>query len=112
MKAIISAHIKNVVDDPALSSYLTRMGMANVSGEFSEPYQAHNDQFAETVWSNLKQFVDSGEIIRLPKNLYFPLIIGSASFLCRTWLRNGQGKKELTSQTNVLVKTAWKSLQP
>jgi len=110
IRAIISMHLNDVADDPALALYLTRLGMADDIGEISDRYRTLNDEFARAVWSHLKPFVDRGELIRLPPELYFSLIIGPATHLSRNWLR-GRIEHNLTAAADELAEAAWKSLR-
>jgi len=108
--AIVAAHLQDVTDDPELSIYLTRQGMAEGVGEISRQYQSLNDAFMQTVWAKLQPFVESGELIELPRELYFSFIIGPAAHLCRNWIR-GRIDFDLMSAVEPLAEAAWKSLQ-
>ncbi len=108
--AIVTAHLKDALDDPALSIYLTRMGMADDLGQLSQQFRLLNDEFAQEIWSQLKQFVDRGEMVRLPKELYFSLIIGPTAHLARSWLC-GRVDFDPLSVIEHLADAAWKSLQ-
>ncbi len=110
IRAIIATHLQGIVDDPPLALYLTRLGMADDSGEISERYRLLSNDFAQAVWEHLKPFVDRGEIARFPKEFYFSLIIGPAAHLSRGWLR-GRIECDLISATDQLAAAAWKSLR-
>ena len=111
VRAMIATHLQNVEDDPPLSLYLTRLGMADDLGEISDEYRSISDVFVQEVWSYLKPFVERGEIIRLPPVLYHSLIVGPVSHLCRSWLR-GRVDHDPFSAIDDLIEAAWKSLQP
>ncbi len=110
LRAIIATHLQDVVDDPRLSIYLTRLGMADDLGPISERFKTLSDEFAQTVWSHLEPFVARGELVRLPSELYFAQIVGPAAHLARSWLR-GRVTFDLLSATDPLVEAAWKSLR-
>ena len=110
IRAMIAIHLQDVVDDPALSVYLTKLGVADDLGEISDRFQSLSDEFVQAVWSHLEPFVARGELVRLPPELYFALIIGPASHLARSWLR-GRIKFDLFSATDHLAEAAWKSLR-
>ncbi len=111
VRAIITMHLKNVAGNPARAAYLTCMGIGdNPGGDISDQYQTLVDGFAEAVWLYLEPYVGRGEIVRLPKGLYFSLIIGPTAFLCRSWLRDPVGS-DLMASSGHLVDAAWKSLQ-
>jgi len=111
LRSMVETHLQDVVDDPKLSIYITRLGMADDVGNVSEQFRSCNDAFAEAVWSHLKVFVDRGELKLLPREIYFSLIVGPASHLARSWLR-GRIDFDLMSATDDLANAAWKSLQP
>lgn len=111
IRAMITAHLQDVKDDPPLALYLTRLGMADDLGEISDQYRALNDHYIQSVWPYLEPFVEQGEIVRLPPELYISLIFGPAIHFCRSWLR-GRVDHDLFSATDHLVEAAWRSLQP
>lgn len=108
--ALIATHLRHVADNPPLSLYLLRMGIADDEGEISRQYRELNDHFAETIWSRLKPFVDRGELVRLPRELYFSQIIGPAAHFARGWLR-GRIEGDLLAATDALADAAWKSMR-
>lgn len=111
IRAMIATHLQGVVDDPRLALYLTRLGMADDSGAIDEQYQSLNDEFTQAVWNQIQPFVERGEIVRHPKELYFSLIIGPCAHLSRNWLR-GRVQCDLVAATDSLADAAWKSLRP
>ncbi len=108
--AMVTTHLEDTVSDRALSIYLTRMGMAEELGEISDQYRSLNNEFAQEIWSRLEPFVERGEMIRVPRELYFSLIIGPAAHLSRSWLR-GRIDFDLLSATDRLADSACQSLQ-
>ena len=110
IQAIVAAHLQDVVDDPELSIYLTRLGMADGVEEISRQYQTLNDEFVQTVWKKLQPFVESGQLIQVPRELYFSIIIGPAAHLSRNWIR-GRIDFDLMSAVQPLAEAAWNSLQ-
>jgi AcrR family transcriptional regulator len=47
--ALIATHLKHVVDDPPLSLYLARMGIADDEGEISRHFRELNNQLLQTI---------------------------------------------------------------
>ena len=111
IRTIIATHLQDVLDDPPLSIYLTRLGMADGLGKVDEQFRSLNDEFAEAVWMHLEPFVDRGELVRLPTELYFALIVGPAAHLARSWLR-GHTDCDLISAADHLAEAAGNSLRP
>jgi AcrR family transcriptional regulator len=110
VQAIVTTHLKDVLEDPALSIYLTRMNMADDLGHLSQQFRLLNDEFAQEIWLRLEPFVERGEMVRLPMELYFSLIIGPTSHLARSWLR-GRVDFDPLSVIEHMAGAAWKSLQ-
>lgn len=108
--ALIATHLQHVVNNPPLSLYLARLGVEDDHGEISQQYRELNNHFSQAIWSHLKPYVDRGELIRLPRELYFSVIIGPAAHLARGWLR-GRIDSDLLSATKPLAEAAWKSLR-
>jgi len=111
VRTIIETHLQDVAADPALSLYLTRMGLVESSSRMGAEYRVLNDRFSHEVSSHLKPYIDRGEIVALPGMFYFSLIVGPAAHLARNWLLGGLDG-DLVSTGDVLVEAAWKSLQP
>jgi len=109
--AIVATHLKDVISNPPLSIYLTRMGMTDDFGQIDQQYKLASDEFVQEIWSRFEPFVESGELSRLPEEIYFSLIIGPAAHLSRSWHR-GRVDFDLLSATENLAEAAWKSLQP
>lgn len=109
IRALISTHMKHVVSDPPLSLYLARLNIADCEGELSHQYRELNNHFVDSIMSVLTPFVESGDLIRLPRELYFSIIIGPAAHLARGWLC-GRIKSDLVSATDRLAEAAWLSL--
>jgi len=109
--AIVATHLKDVLVDPSLSIYLTRMGMVDDLGQIDQQYRLASDEFVQEIWLQLEPYVERGEIARFPKEIYFSLIIGPTAHLSRSWLR-GRIEFDLLSATENLADAAWKSLQP
>lgn len=111
LRAIIATHLRLTVEEPRLGLYLTRQGMADGIDEIAHEYRAANDRFSHDLFMCLKPFIDAGEIERLPRELYFSLIIGPSGHLGRSWLR-GRFDGDLLAATDRLADAAWKSLRP
>lgn len=110
IRAIIATHLADVVREPQLAIYMTRLGMADAIGEISHQCQAANAGFARAIEEDLKPFVAQGEIKQLPKELYHSIISGPATHLSRSWL-SGRVDCDLLAATDDLVEAAWQSLQ-
>jgi len=108
--SLIATHLQIVVEGPALSLYLARLGIADAQGDICAKHRELSDYFAQKLWLRLKPFADRGELMRLPQELYFSQIIGPAAHLARAWLL-GRVDSDLLSAVEPLAEAAWKSLR-
>jgi AcrR family transcriptional regulator len=111
VRALVTAHLRWTAADPNYSLYLTRVGTANASENTAERITAVNREFPRAVYDWLTPFIDRGEILRLPPELYVPLILGPAAHLARHWLL-GRVEGDLVGQADVLADMAWRALRP
>lgn len=109
LRAIIATHLRLTGAHPQLALYLTRQGLADGSDDIAQEYRAANDRFAADLFACLAPFIESGKLERLPKELYFSLIVGPSAHLCRSWLR-GRYPGDLLAAAPRLADAAWKSL--
>ncbi|HEY0982171.1 MULTISPECIES: TetR/AcrR family transcriptional regulator [unclassified Schlesneria] len=108
--ALISTHLKIVINAPALSLYLARLGLADVQGDINAKHRELSDNFAQKIALRLRPFAERGELVKLPLELYFSQIIGPAAHLARAWLM-GRVSSNLRSAIEPLALAAWKSLR-
>lgn len=109
IRAIIATHLKITVEGPELSLYLCQMGMANEVQDVAAEFREANDHYAREIFACLKPYMDAGELVSLPPDPCFSLIIGPAAHLARSWLR-GRYSADPLAATEVLAEAAWKSL--
>ncbi|MCA9170757.1 MAG: TetR/AcrR family transcriptional regulator [Planctomycetales bacterium] len=110
LRAIIATHLQLCVEQPQLCLYLTRQSMADGSDEILQEYHAANDRFAHNLFTILEPFIETGEIVRLPPELYLSLIVGPSAYLSRSWLR-GRYDGDPLAAAGVLAHAAWNSLR-
>lgn len=111
IRAIISTHLEITVQEPKSSLYLTQMSMAHEVGPIADEFRGTNDRYAQEIAQHLAPFIETGELVQLPSELYFSLIVGPAAHVCRSWLR-GRYTGDPRAVTDILAVAAWKSLCP
>jgi AcrR family transcriptional regulator len=111
IRAVIATHLRRVVENPQLSLYLTRLGVADGDGEVVEEYRVAHDTFARDLYTLLRPFIEKAELVALPPALFVALIVGPAAHLSRSWLR-GRYDGDLLAATDALAAAAYKSLAP
>lgn len=106
--ALLAAHIGWITRNPDAARYLFSRRQA--VGAAHEQTIQHNtrDRFKE-VFAVLKPWFKSGELRRLPAELYAPLLIGPAQEYAREWLR-GRVKLDPRKVIDELALAAWRSL--
>jgi AcrR family transcriptional regulator len=110
VRAIITEHLKVVESDPDLSLFLTRAGLAGVPDDVAARIAEINREFFTVVHEWLRPFIENGEIIRLPAELYVPLILGPTTHIARHWLLH-RLFFDLSEIAEPLAEAAWRSLR-
>lgn len=109
LDAIVGYHLQWTAEHPRHARYLNEMRrLEPLSGADSE-IRALNRSFVGEVGRHVAPYVQSGELMRYPAELYLPLIIGPAQELIRLWLRD-PARYDLHAATPVLCEAAWKAL--
>lgn len=71
--------------------------------------RASNKAFLVEIEERLEPHIASGAIVKLPRALYAPIIIGPAHDVVRHWLR-GSGRADLSALAKPLADAAWRAL--
>jgi AcrR family transcriptional regulator len=111
VRAVVATHLRITVEEPELSLYLTRLGMADADAETAAEYRAAHAAFAQDLYACLRPHVERGELVDLPPELYFSLVVGPAAHLARSWLRGRYPHNPLAA-VEILARAAWQSLLP
>jgi len=110
LKAVVRYHLRWVAEHPEWALFLIRMRRVEfVTAKDSEINQK-NKHFLAATSSWFKPHVDSGRIRRLPKELYFYLLIGPAHGYARDWLAKRTRTHLKVAQTE-LAEAAWRALK-
>jgi AcrR family transcriptional regulator len=64
------------------------------------------ESFSEQLWQWLTPYINDGSVVKLPRSLYFPLIVGPSREFVRIWLRTRQ-PEEMREAREPLARAAW-----
>ncbi len=108
---IVQHHLDWSAEHPAWMGYLMNMRR-------SRPVLVADDRIREVSRELVRElsrliypYIEKGEMVRLPMQLYTPLIIGPAQELVRQWLRDPE-RIDLHKMKGPLAQVVWKALQP
>lgn len=110
IRAIIGCHMKWIAEDSSRALYLTRTGMAEASGETATRIAEANREFFRAIHEWFQPYIERGEMIRVPDDLYVSLILGPTTHFARHWLA-GRETVDLNQAADIFAAIAWKSLQ-
>jgi hypothetical protein len=99
-----------VATHPEEARYLLAMRSAEVMLAARKQVRALNRAFFREVFGWLEEQADAGRIRKVPRNLYFPLVIGPSQELAREWLE-GRVDGPLEDAAPLLADAAWKSIR-
>jgi AcrR family transcriptional regulator len=109
IRALVGFHLRWTAADRNRSLYLTRAGTADVTGDTAVAITQVNQDFFHLIGEWMRPYVESGEVMDLPGELYASLVLGGTAHLCRHWLA-GRIEMDLTALVGPLADAAWRSL--
>jgi len=92
------------------ASYLLAMRSAEVLLASKKRVRTLNRDFFREVFSWLEEQAEAGRIRKVPRHLYFPLVIGPSQELVREWLE-GRVDQDLEDAADLLADAAWYSIR-
>lgn len=110
IRAIIACHMKWIAEDRSRALYLTRTGTAEASGATAAHIAEVNREFFRTIYEWFQPYVERGEMIEVPEDLYATLILGPTTHFARHWLA-GRESVALDEAAEIFAAAAWKSLR-
>jgi len=106
---IVRHFIDWVAANPRSARFLVEMRHAAPVRTFDEGVRHDTAALLAVAEAPIEEFVARGEIRRLPKSLYAPLILGPAMMAVGQWVREGVAG---VGHANVLAEAAWRALRP
>lgn len=108
--AIIGCHMKWIAEDRDRALYLTRVGTAEASGATAARIAEINRAFFHALHDWLRPFIERGEIVAVPEDLYVSLILGPTTHFSRHWLA-GRETIDPRKAADVFAAAAWNALR-
>ena len=110
IRAIVAHHIDWVVRHSDWARFLSQHRQAEFLREYETEIAAANDGFHAQVASWLLPFVERGEVARLPRELFTPVVMGPTLDYMARWLA-GAGDGDPRRASQVLATAAWNSVR-
>src|SRR5919204_2767983 len=110
IEGIVRHHLAWIANHPDEARYLFGTRAAEVLLASRKELRAMNRTFFKEVFGWLAEQGESGQIRKVRRNLYFPLVIGPSQELARQWL-DGVVKEPLEEAAPVLAEAAWHALR-
>jgi AcrR family transcriptional regulator len=110
IEGVVRHHLHWVATHPDEARYLLSMRSAEVMLAFKKEVRARNRDFFRDVFGWLDEHAEAGRIRKVPRSLYFPLVIGPSQELAREWLE-GRLDMSLEEAAPLLAEAAWNAIR-
>ncbi len=109
LTAIVRYHLSWVTEHSEWARYLFQMRHTESVATTEPLITKQNEAFLEKVFQWIDPYVEKGEVKRLPRDLYLPLIIGACHEFVRLWLA-GRTETEPAKAVGALAEAVWAGL--
>ena len=110
LTAVVRYHLKWVTEHPEWARYLFQMRHTESVATTEPLITEQNQAFLQKVFQWVDPFVAKGEVKRLPRDLYLPMIIGSCHEFARLWLA-GRTQTDPAKAAGALAEAVWTGLR-
>ena len=110
VRAGVHYYLDWVTRNPEWARYITSHREAEFLTNEEEPIQELGEAFAAELGAWIKPFVERGEVQRLPREMYAPVLMGATTDIVRRWLMD-QGGEDPSTVEKVLADAAWNALR-
>ncbi len=110
LRGVVHYHLSWVSEHPHWARFLFRMRRADFMTARKTEIDEMNKSFLGATSSWFRPHVNSGQIRRLPKELYFYLLVGPVQGFAREWLA-GRTQTKLPVAAKELAQAAWRVLK-
>jgi 3,4-dihydroxy 2-butanone 4-phosphate synthase/GTP cyclohydrolase II len=110
IRAMVAHHIDWVVRHPDWARFLSQHRQADFLGESRAEIDAASDAFHSDVAAWLLPFIERGEVARLPRELFSPVVMGPTLDYMARWLAGG-ADGDPRRATQVLATAAWNAVR-
>lgn len=110
IRAVVAYHLSWVSENANWARYLLTMREADFMLEAEDTLQEINGRFFNEVAAWRQPHVETGAIVRLPADLYSPLLVGPLHDFSRQWLA-GRSTSTMAKAQTVLAEAVWSALK-
>jgi AcrR family transcriptional regulator len=110
LRAIVTYHLRWIVDHRALAQFLLHHGEPEVSALAAEPLRALNENYRDQVKSWLDRVGADKTLRPIPYDVYAALVVGPAQELARRWIA-GVTDIDIDTAAGLLADAAWRALR-
>lgn len=110
VRGIVLYHVRWAAGNPLLARYLHEVRRSSALSGIKDELRRSTRELLRRLGIALNRYVDAGDIARLPRQLYPPLIIGPSHEVIRHTL-SGRGRLHLDAVAEQLADAAWQSLR-
>lgn len=110
IQAVVRYHLSWIEENPAWARYLMQSREATFVATTQPVVRRLNGEMFQQFADWIAPFVDSGEVVRLPRDLYGALLIGPVQHYTRGRLA-GRQRTDPKSAARLLAQAAWQALQ-
>ncbi|MFO7563510.1 MAG: TetR/AcrR family transcriptional regulator [Enhygromyxa sp.] len=109
VRALVLHHLDWAAAHPDWARFLNDMrGSEAVAGNETELRESTR-RFLALLARRIEEYVEAGEIVRMPRQIYASVIVGPAHDLVRHWLR-GRLEVDLAELRTPLANAAWRAV--
>ena len=110
IRAVVAYHLTWVSKNANWARYLLGAREANFMIEAEDALREMNQTFSKEIATWRQPYVEAGAIVRLPADLYRPLLVGPLHEFSRQWLA-GRSTSTMTEARSVLAEAVWQALK-
>ena len=110
IRAVVAYHLSWVSNNGNWARYLLATREADFMVEAEDTVQEMNVSFSEELAAWRQPHIESGAMVRLPADLYRPLLVGPLHEFSRQWL-SGRGTSTMAEAQSVLADAIWQAMK-
>jgi len=110
LTAMVRYHLRWIVEHPDWARFLFQKRQAQFMTTKEAEINEQNKAFFSKISDWFRPHVDNGLIRRLPRELYYFLLLGPSHDFARQWLA-GQTRTGIADASNELADAAWRALK-
>jgi len=109
VSSLVRHHLRWVRDNPDWSRFLYDHRQSEFVAAAEGAIRDLNEGFYRASGARWQGFLDSGEMIELPRDLMIAILLGPSQEFARNWVA-GRTRTELEDAADVLAESAWRAL--